>query len=90
MPLDKRLLEILCCPLSRQPVAPLTRAQLDALNRAIAAGSVRTIEGEPVAAPLHEGLLTRDGKLVYRIDDGIPVMLADQAVGTQQLHDFPA
>lgn len=90
MPLDKRLLEILCCPLSRQPVAPLTRSQLDALNRAIAAGGVQTVEGEPVATPLHEGLLTRDGKLVYRVDDGIPVMLADQAVGTQQLLDFPA
>lgn len=90
MPLDKRLLDILCCPLSRQPLLPLSRAQLDALNRAIAAGSVQTIEGEPVAAPLHEGLLTRDGKLVYRVDDGIPVMLADQAMGTQQLLDFPA
>jgi len=90
MPLDKRLLDILCCPLSRQPVAPLTRAQLDAINRAIAAGGVQTIEGEPVAAPMQEGLLTRDGKLLYRVEDGIPVMLADQAVGTQQLHDFPA
>lgn len=90
MPLDKRLLDILCCPLSRQPVLPLSRAQLDALNRAIAAGNVQTIEGEAVATPLHEGLVTRDGKLLYRVEDGIPVMLADQAMGTQQLHDFPA
>lgn len=90
MPLDKRLLEILCCPLSRQPVVPLNRSQVEALNRAIASGEVRTVEGEAVATPLREGLITRDGKLVYRIDDGIPVMLADQALGTQQLHDFPA
>lgn len=88
--LDKRLLDILCCPVSKQPVAPLTRMQLDALNRAIADGEVRTVDGEAVATPLREGLLTRDGKTVYRIDDGIPVMLADQAIGTQQLMDFPA
>ena len=90
MPLDKRLLEILCCPVSKQPVQPLTRAQLDALNRAIAAGEVRNVEGEPCSTPLREALITRDGKTIYRIDDGIPVMLADQALGTQQLNDFPA
>jgi len=90
MPLDKRLLEILCCPVSKQPVQPLTRVQLDVLNRAIAAGEVRTVDGEPWTAPLREGLITRDAKSIYRVDDGIPVMLADQALGTLQLKDFPA
>ena len=90
MALDKRLLEILCCPVSKQPVLPLTRAQLDALNRAVAAGELLNVDGERVAEPLREGLITRDGKRIYRIDDGIPVMLGDQAIGTQQLHDFPA
>ena len=89
MALDKRLLDILCCPTSKQPVMPLTRVQLEALNRAVAAGELLNAEGERIAEPLREGLITRDGKRIYRIDDGIPVMLADQAIGTQQLHDFP-
>ena len=89
MAIDKRLLDILCCPVSKQPVAPLSRAQLEALNRAVAAGELLDVEGGRVSEPLREGLITRDGKRIYRIDDGIPVMLAEQAIGTQQLHDFP-
>jgi len=33
------------------------------------------------------GLVTN---LFENIDDGIPVLLADEAMGTTQLHDFPA
>ena len=47
------------------------------------------MRGATVAAPLAEGLITSDGKVIYRIDDGIPVMLPDEAIGTTQLHDFP-
>ena len=39
--MDKRLLDILCCPVSKTPVRPLTQAELDALNNAIAAGARR-------------------------------------------------
>ena len=89
MPLDKRLLDILCCPLSRQPVAPLTRAQLDAINRAIAAGGVARADDSPQAEALREALVTRDRKLVYRIDDGIPVLLVEEGIPTAQVDGFP-
>lgn len=87
--MDKRLLDILCCPVSKTPLRPLGRNELDALNRAIAAGGVQSTAGTAIGAPLREGLITTDGKLVYRIEDDIPVMLADEAIGTTQLHGFP-
>ncbi|MHB8309784.1 MAG: Trm112 family protein [Metallibacterium sp.] len=87
--MDSRLLDILVCPLSKTPLRPLTRAELDALNRAIAAGQVHSVTGAALEAPLREGLITRDGKLVYRVDDGIPVLLGDEGIGTTQLNDFP-
>ena len=87
--MDKRLLDILCCPVSKSPVKPLSRAQLDALNSAIARGAVQTTAGAAVAAPLQAGLITSDAKVVYRIEDDIPVMLADEAIGTTQLDAFP-
>ncbi|MHB1615931.1 MAG: Trm112 family protein [Metallibacterium sp.] len=87
--MDSRLLDILVCPLSKTPLRPLTRAELDALNRAIAAGQVHSVTGAALEAPLREGLITRDGKLVYRVDDGIPVLLGDEGIGTAQLNDFP-
>jgi uncharacterized protein YbaR (Trm112 family) len=88
MALDKRLLDILCCPASKQPVAMLTSAQLAAINRGIEQRQVRSVDGATVVKPLAAGLLTRDGRLAYRIDDGIPVMLADQGLQVQQLEGF--
>ena len=38
--MDRKLLDILCCPTSRQPLALLTAAELEAINRAVAAGGI--------------------------------------------------
>jgi uncharacterized protein len=80
MPIDRRLLEILCCPTTRQPVLPLNASQLAAINAALADGQLRHADGSETPTALKEGLLTRDGKTLYRIEDGIPVMLAEQAI----------
>ena len=88
--MDKRLLDILCCPVSKTPVKLLSRTQLDALNREIAQHAVRTTAGTEVQSALSAGLITTDGKLIYRIDDDIPVMLADEAIATLQFASFPA
>ncbi len=87
--MDKRLLDILCCPVTKSPVKPLARGQLEVLNRAIAGGAVQTVAGAAVATALQAGLITADGKVIYRIEDDIPVMLADESIGTTQLEAFP-
>ena len=87
--MDKRLLDILCDPISKTPLRMLSTNELTALNRAVEAGSVDTVAGEKVKAPLQAGLITVDGKVVYRIEDDIPVMLPDEGIGTLQLNDFP-
>lgn len=86
--MDRKLLDILACPATRQPLAPLDAAGLEALNRAIAAGGVRREDGEPQDAPLREALVTRDRKRVYRIDDGIPVLLAEEGILVAGLDGF--
>lgn len=83
--MDKSLLEILCCPASGVPVDLLDSMPLAALNRAISAGTVRDIAGTVLQEPLREALLTRDRQLIYRVDDGIPVMLVDQAIRVNEL-----
>lgn len=88
--MDKRLLDILCCPTSKSPLTPLSKSQLDALNAAIRDGMVQTVTGAAVGTPLAAGLITTDGKVIYRIEDDIPVMLADEAIGTTQLTALPA
>jgi len=86
---DKRLLDILCDPVSKTPLRLLSAAELDALNHAVQAGSLDTVRGDKVANPLSAGLITVDGKVVYRIEDDIPVMLPDEGIGTLQLTNFP-
>lgn len=83
------MLDILCCPVTRQPLAPLSARQLEALNRAINEGRVVRADGSPQSSPLAAALITRDRRIVYRIDDDIPVLLADEGINTNQITDFP-
>ncbi len=87
--MDRKLLDLLCSPDTRQPLALLDARGLEALNRAIAAGGVQRADGSPQAQVLREALITRDRKQLFRVDDGIPVLLAEEAIGTAQLADFP-
>jgi len=87
--MDRKLLDILCCPTTKQPLAVLGAPELAAVNRAIAAGAVARADGSPQAAPLSEALVTHDRRTVYRIEDGIPVLLADEALAVSQISDFP-
>ena len=87
--MDRKLLDILACPATRQPLSLLERAGLDALNQASAAGGVRRADDTLQSEPLREALVTRDHRLVYRVEDGIPVLLADEAIAIAQVVDFP-
>ncbi len=83
MPLDRRLLDILCCPVSRQPLALAGRELLDRLREASAAGLLRDVEGATAAAPV-EALVTADGRVAYPVIDGIPSLLPESAIPVPQ------
>jgi uncharacterized protein YbaR (Trm112 family) len=87
--MDKRLLDILCCPVTKSPLRLLADTELAALNNAIVAGGVVSGNGARVPGAIAAGLITRDGRSIYRIEDDIPVMLADEAIATAQVTNFP-
>ncbi|HEY0335508.1 MAG TPA: Trm112 family protein [Stenotrophomonas sp.] len=87
--MDRKLLDLLVSPDSRQSLSLLDSAGLEALNRAIAAGSVVKADGAGQTQPLREALVTRDRKQIFRVDDGIPVLLAEEAIESAQVADFP-
>jgi uncharacterized protein YbaR (Trm112 family) len=89
MAIDRRLLEILCCPVSRRPLRLLGKEQQRWLNDAIASGTVQDVNGRPVDAALEAGLITEDGGVIYRIEDDIPVLLPEDGIGTTQFQGFP-
>jgi uncharacterized protein len=86
--MDKRLIDILCCPVSKRPLRPLTATERNQVNTAIKAGGIDTVAGEKVADTLAEGLITTDGQVIYRVEDGIPVMLPESGIGTTQMAGF--
>jgi uncharacterized protein YbaR (Trm112 family) len=88
--MDRKLLDLLVCPTTRQPLQMLDGRGLQALNAAIASGGIVRGDGGAQADALGEALVTRDRKTVYRIDDGIPVLLAEEAIATAQVEGFPA
>ena len=83
--MDKKLLSILCCPVTHKG---LKLAQADLLksgNAAIEAGTLVNHDGTPVPEKLSEALVTDDGKTLYPINDGIPVLLEGESVLLDQL-----
>lgn len=89
MAISKKLLEILCCPVSHSPLSLATKPQLDYLNGQIRDSEVVTVDGEPINDPLEAALITQDGKVLYPVRDDIPVLLYEAGIGTTQFQDFP-
>jgi len=88
MAVDGKLLEILCCPVSKVALNRLEHSRLEKLNRAITAGEVQTVHGEKVSTVLKEALITEDGRVIYPVADDIPLLLEEKGIGTTQLRDF--
>lgn len=78
--MDRKLLDLLVCPATRQPLAMLDKPGLEALNHAIAAGNVKRADDTAQSEAIREALITRDRKILYRVDDGIPVLLIEEGI----------
>jgi uncharacterized protein YbaR (Trm112 family) len=85
MTMDNRLLAILCCPVTHKGLSLARPDLLKKVNAAVGAGRVVNREGTPLDAALKEALVTDDGKLLYPVRDGIPVLLEAEAIGLDQL-----
>jgi len=83
--MDKRLLSILRCPVSHKGLVVLAKDKLAQVNAAIDAGELHNHEGSAVSKALDEALITDDGKRIYPVDDGIPVLLEDESISMEQL-----
>ena len=78
--MDKELLEIVCCPKTRQDLRLADAQELSSLNAAISQGSVKNVQGNHVKRPVDEALIRKDGQVAYPVRDGIPVLLVEEAM----------
>ena len=51
---------------------------------------VHNVAGTAVNTIIADALISDDDKVIYRIDDGVPVLLPEEGIGTTQFTDFPA
>ena len=87
MAIDPALLDIICCPVTHQPLAPIAAGELTRLNRFIERQQIRNGDGEVVETVLVQALVTRDGRLAYPVRDGIPVLLAEEGIALVQVEN---
>ena len=80
MPVDPELLEILVCPETKQPLRIAEEALIADLNEKIRAGTLRSRGGDKVEKPITEALVREDGRVLYVVDDDIPVMLIEESI----------
>ena len=74
------LLDILCCPETRQSLTVAEPALIERLNEQIVASTLRNRAGQVITDKLEAGLVRADVKLLFPIRGNIPVMLLDQAI----------
>jgi uncharacterized protein YbaR (Trm112 family) len=81
---DTKLLDIICCPVTRQPMQAMPAARLTKLNALIEDQQVRDRADQLVAEVLEQALVTDDGKIAYPVIDGIPVLLEERGISLAQ------
>jgi uncharacterized protein YbaR (Trm112 family) len=83
--MDKNLLDMIVCPVTKLPLQLLDQERLEQMNAAIATGRVRNHGDQVVAAGFDEALVRRDGHVVYPILDGIPILLEEESIDWNQV-----
>jgi len=83
--MDRKLLDMIVCPVTKLPLELLDAERLEQMNAAIAAGGVRNQAHQTLDGPVNEALIRRDGHVVYPIVDGIPILLEEESIDWNQM-----
>ena len=83
--MDKKLLAILCCPLTHEGLNLVSHDMLASVNKAIGKGNLTNRDGVLLDTPLTDAVVTDDGKLLYPVTDGIPVLLEGESIALEQI-----
>lgn len=81
---DKELLDILCCPETKQDLTLIEGDTIKRINQKIRSGELKNRGGETVKEPIDSGLLREDRKYIYPVREDIPIMLIDEAIPFDQ------
>ena len=80
MPINPKLLEILACPETHQPLTLADDSFVQTLNARIQSNGVRNRNNEVVATPCNGALIREDKQVAYLICDDIPLLLIEEGI----------
>jgi len=78
--IDTQLLNILCCPETKQTVSLAEDSLIQSINEKIDAGTLKSRDGNLVEEKIDAGLIREDKKALYPVRNEIPIMLVDSAI----------
>lgn len=82
---DPELLDMLCCPETKEDVSLADGALVQKLNALAESGQLKNRGGEIVKEKMEAGLVRADRKFLYPIREDIPIMLIDEAIPLEGL-----
>ncbi len=85
--INETLLQLICCPETRQSLASAPPDLLARLQALRSAGSLVNRAGRKVEDPLDDVLIREDGKIAYPVVDGIPVLIIEEGLAVDELED---
>ena len=76
----KEIIPFLRCPITRKRLVVFEGSLIDQLNQKIVNKQLFFANKSPVEKSIKNGLITKDGKIIYLIKDGIILLLANLAI----------
>lgn len=78
--MNGELLDIICCPETKQDLTLIDRELVKKINKAIKAGSLKNRAGDFIKDSIDDGLIRSDEKFIYPVRYNIPVLLINEAI----------
>tara|TARA_B100000586_G_scaffold7035_1_gene4872 strand:+ start:553 stop:810 length:258 start_codon:yes stop_codon:yes gene_type:complete len=78
--MDPNLLNIICCPVTREKLSIATSKQLEFINAEIANSTLKKLDGSIAEKPQSKALINATKTLLYPIEEDIPILLENEAI----------
>jgi len=78
--MDPNLLNIICCPVTREKLSIATSKQLEFINTEIANSALKKLDGSIAEKPQSKALINATKTLLYPIEEDIPILLENEAI----------
>ena len=83
--LSKKLLDILVCPISHNPLKVATEEIIAFVNLLISKKKCYTISSQNVKITIEEALYDPKTLHLYKVENGIPVLLTNEAINLKDI-----